>query len=388
MKKIISFFTFSFLFLTHLTAQTTVTEGGIQFLHDDWKTAIRLSKSMNKPIFLDAHTNWCAPCKLMSRTTFVDKNVVQFFNEKFINLKMDMEQGDGIILAKKYGIKAYPTLLFIDNEGIMLHRGVGMKEVEPFLELAKEALDPEKRLAAWDNRYTKGERNPDFLKDYALRLSQVLDPRQQIAAEAYLQTQKSWLTNDNLKFIYRFADDARSPLFAYLVKNKARFKTLFGEDVEVKIQNATADCLLNEKNLPSLTLADSIIELVYEEAKAERYASNYRLVYYRMKGDRQAYAEAAEMYFKDYDDDADELAETATTFSEVIDDKKKLKKAEKWAKRATKLAPTTANYIALAKVQQKRERNKSAKKTLEKAIKEGKNQNNDVSEAEELLKTL
>ena len=86
MKKIISFFTFSFLFLTHLTAQTTVTEGGIQFLHDDWKTAIRLSKSMNKPIFLDAHTNWCAPCKLMSRTTFVDKNVVQFFNEKFINL--------------------------------------------------------------------------------------------------------------------------------------------------------------------------------------------------------------------------------------------------------------------------------------------------------------
>jgi hypothetical protein len=204
---------------------------------------------------------------------------------------------------------------------------------------------------------------------------------------AYLQTQKSWLTNDNLKFIYRFADDARSPLFAYLVKNKARFKTLFGDDVEVKIQNVMADYLLNEKNLPHLEQADSLIDLVYEE-KAERYATNYRLTYYRMKGDRQAYSEAAQAYFKDYDDDADELAETAATFVEVIEDKKMLKKAEKWAKRATKLAPTTTNYVTLAKVQQKRDRKKAAKKTLEKAIKEGKQKNSDIQEAEEFLKEL
>lgn len=388
MKKIKFLFYFSLLFVHQLAAQTTATEGGIQFLHDDWKTATRLSKSMNKPIFLDAYTTWCSPCKAMSRTTFLDKQVVAFCNEKFVNLKMDMEQGEGIALAKKYGIKAYPTLLFLDSEGNILHRGVGLHETERFLNLAKEAFDPEKRLSAWDNRYAKGDQNPDFLRDYAVRLSQLVDPRQQEVAMAYLQTQTSWLTNDNLKFIYRFTDEARSPLFTYLVKNKARFKTLFGDDVEVKIQNALANCILNEKNLPSLALADSLIALVYEEAKAERYASNYRLTYYRMKGDRQAYSEAAQVYFAEYDDDADELSETAATFVEVIEDKKMLKKAEKWAKRATKLAPTTANYITLAKVQQKRDRKRCAKKTLEKAIKVAKKQNNDPQEAADLLKTL
>ncbi len=388
MKKIKAFLYFYFLFFPILFAQKPPTEGGIQFLHDDWKTAVRLSKSMNKPIFLDAYTTWCGPCKTMSRTTFLDKKVIAFCNEKFINLKMDMEQGEGITLAKKYGIKAYPTLLFLDNEGNILHRAAGLHDTEQFLRLANEAFDPEKRLAASDTRYLKGDRNPDFLRDYALRSSQTADPRQQEVAMAYLQTQKSWLTNDNLKFIYRFADEARSPLFAYLVKNKVKFKTLFGDDVEIKIQNAMADCLLNEKNPPSLAVADSLIELVYEEEKAERYSANYRLTYYRMKGDRDNYAEAAEDYFDDYDDDADELAETAATFVEVIEDKKMLKKAEKWAKKATKLAPTLSNYITLAKVQQKRERKKAAKKTLQIAIKEGKKQNNDTQEAEEFLKEL
>ena len=30
---------------------------------------------------------------------------------------MDMEKGEGIQLAREYGVRAYPTLLFIDGDG-------------------------------------------------------------------------------------------------------------------------------------------------------------------------------------------------------------------------------------------------------------------------------
>ncbi len=38
-------------------------------------------------------------------------------NSAFINLKYDAEKGEGIILAEKYKVASYPTLLIIDNNG-------------------------------------------------------------------------------------------------------------------------------------------------------------------------------------------------------------------------------------------------------------------------------
>ena len=38
-------------------------------------------------------------------------------NKSFINLKYDAEKGEGIKIAEKYNVRAYPTLLIIDSDG-------------------------------------------------------------------------------------------------------------------------------------------------------------------------------------------------------------------------------------------------------------------------------
>ena len=104
MKKF--YFIFILLYLqVSLMAQTESI--GIQFIHDNLQEALAKAKAENKIIFIDCFTTWCGPCKMMSKLTFTDSSVAAFYNSKFVNLKLDMEAGDGPSLQKKQGITEY-----------------------------------------------------------------------------------------------------------------------------------------------------------------------------------------------------------------------------------------------------------------------------------------
>ena len=81
----------------------------------------------------------------MDRNTFADPKVGEFFNEKFINYKFDMEKGEGPGFARKYQVTAYPTLLFINHKGDLVHRALGYKAPPAFLAEGRKALDPAKK---------------------------------------------------------------------------------------------------------------------------------------------------------------------------------------------------------------------------------------------------
>lgn len=98
------------------TEISKTTDEGIIFVESDWKKALAEAKKQNKPIFLDAYTTWCGPCRMLKQHTFTDKAVAEYFNKNFINIALDMEKGDGLAVAEKYQIKAYPTLIITDAD--------------------------------------------------------------------------------------------------------------------------------------------------------------------------------------------------------------------------------------------------------------------------------
>ena len=80
----------------------------------------------DKPIFLEFYTTWCAPCKLMDKDVFTHRETAHFLNDNFVNYKVNAEKANGPDLAMIYGVKSFPTLLFLDETGKVLLRHEGV----------------------------------------------------------------------------------------------------------------------------------------------------------------------------------------------------------------------------------------------------------------------
>lgn len=116
---------------------TISSESGIKFEHITLKKAKEEAQKSGKIIFIDCYTSWCGPCKQMAATSFKDEGVAKIYNEKFVNLKVDIEKdSDGPELARMYKISAYPTLLYINSEGRLVKSVIGSQSADKLISIA------------------------------------------------------------------------------------------------------------------------------------------------------------------------------------------------------------------------------------------------------------
>ncbi len=118
---------------------------GIQFTDAAWKDILKKAKAEKKIIFLDAYASWCGPCKTLQKKVFTQKAVGDFYNARFINVKMDMEKGEGPALLQLYPLEAYPTMLYIDSDGRVLKKIIGLHTPEDLIAIGKSVKQPRSR---------------------------------------------------------------------------------------------------------------------------------------------------------------------------------------------------------------------------------------------------
>lgn len=107
---------------------------GVAFVETTLAEALAQAAAKGKLVFLDCQTVWCGPCRAMAKNVFTLPRVGEYFAERFVPLKMDMETGEGPDVAHRYKVKAYPTMLVLDAEGHELHRVVGYRDATALLE--------------------------------------------------------------------------------------------------------------------------------------------------------------------------------------------------------------------------------------------------------------
>jgi thiol:disulfide interchange protein len=113
---------------------------GIRFFKGSWKAVLNEAQKQNKPVFIDIYTTWCGPCKQMARQAFPDAKVGEKFNANFISYQLDAERGEGVQIARKYTVTAYPTTLFVSPDGALIHRVVGYGGIQAMLTEADKAI--------------------------------------------------------------------------------------------------------------------------------------------------------------------------------------------------------------------------------------------------------
>lgn len=144
------------LLLAFLLPLAAMAQGqGIRFEHGlSWKEVKAKAKKEGKFIFMDCFTTWCGPCKKMSSEVFTEPAVGDFFREKFVSVKVQMDKtstdddavkswyADAAAIDKAYGVKAYPTFLYFSPEGKLMHMEEGSMGAAMFLDISARALKP------------------------------------------------------------------------------------------------------------------------------------------------------------------------------------------------------------------------------------------------------
>jgi thioredoxin-related protein len=380
--------TIVFLFAL-LSTVGAFAQSGIDFNQNKWEAILAEARESDKIIFLDAYASWCGPCKMMSKDVFSHAEVAQYYNEHFINAKIDMEKGEGPKLARQYQVMAYPTLLFIDGDGELVHRAVGYHDPKQFYQLGEAAMDPARRLSGLSQRYIKGERDPEFLYNYARMSMNAMDEKSDAIAKAYLDTQKDWKTPRNMELIIDVAESADSKLFDFIIENRAAFDELYGEAlVANKIQRMIISSLEGEDEAGTMDKVEALYTKAYED-EAPRLIANFKMNYYSMLGQKDNFAKAAIEYMDEYgSDDANELNNISWAFFESVEDKAQLAEAVKWAEKSVKLNDQYYNNDTVASLYYKLGKKKPAKKAALHAIELAKAGGSDYSATEELLEKI
>ena len=116
-------------------------EGYVQFVKgDNLEAAITLAKAEKKPVFIDFYADWCAPCKVLEESVFRDYDVADYMNKNVINIRVNIEKGQGASLKEQMYVRVLPTLLFLDPNGDEIARKEALPLIEEFKKMMKTAV--------------------------------------------------------------------------------------------------------------------------------------------------------------------------------------------------------------------------------------------------------
>ncbi len=151
------------------------TQGASYFT--DIRSAFREARRQKKPLWVMVSATWCGPCKVVEKEALSKPAFVQALAKDFVPLKVYAASGDrstpgGDSLARRYGVRAYPTFLYLEPEGERFYAHVGAPTEmgkplpEALLAWAQEALQARRTLPDLRRRFQAGERSVDFLRSY------------------------------------------------------------------------------------------------------------------------------------------------------------------------------------------------------------------------------
>ncbi|MFN8776624.1 MAG: thioredoxin family protein [Flavobacteriales bacterium] len=168
-----------------LSAQSSSTEEPSHPVN--WITieeALERCKTAPRKIMIDVYTSWCGPCKMLSKNTFADDEVSAFLNERFYCVKFNAESADTVRFDGKVftnpgydpaatgrnsvheftrfvGVSAYPTILFLDEQGKFLLPVSGYRtppQIEIYLKLVADehykSITTTEEWQAWSAQFT------------------------------------------------------------------------------------------------------------------------------------------------------------------------------------------------------------------------------------------
>jgi hypothetical protein len=98
------------------------------------------AQKLKKPVFLEFFATWCGPCKVMDREVFSKPEVYEYLNQHFISYHVDVDAPSGKPISEIYEVTGMPSVVFVDPQGVVLERELGLITANRFKTVAAAAL--------------------------------------------------------------------------------------------------------------------------------------------------------------------------------------------------------------------------------------------------------
>ncbi|MFN8294899.1 MAG: thioredoxin family protein [Chitinophagales bacterium] len=381
----------SIIILFFLNITVFAEETGMHIEHNaTWQQILDKAKKENKFIFLDAYASWCGPCKWMAKEVFPKPEVGAAINPHYISAKIDMEKGEGLELAKKYNVRNYPTYLFFNSNGELVHRSLGSMPAADFISLCTNTLNPEKQFITLQKKYLSGERDTAFLRNFVVNANDAQDSLAQPALLAFLATVNNELTPANVRLISYLTNSIHDTGYSIMQANKYLFSKTIGIDA---FNNQIEELVWNEAKRAGKKGTDKeafkkVIQQYLPE-KTDLFCAEYELSLLKRAGDWGAYLSKAEKFANDFaQNDWERLNDIANNFLENYSTKTALQKALKMSLKSVDIEPNFINQLTTAEIYKKLKDNANAKVYGGLAMESSKNIPEAKEMVEEFMKTL
>ncbi|WP_276089830.1 thioredoxin fold domain-containing protein [Pedobacter sp. JY14-1] len=280
---------------------------GIRFEDSlNWKQITDKAKMENKYIFMDAYASWCVPCKEMDANTFPKKEVGDFINERFVSVKVQMDQlkndndkvkswyVDAKEISGKYEVSAFPTILIFNTSAELAGKILGFRDANELIAEAKKIIEDSEAFEPKYRAYLAGKNDSAYVKALVVEADRI--GRKGLAhtlAQKYINnlSESELFKPHNLVFTYvhtskstdrgfkifrnqaKKADDIFGPKFRRPSKRLVD-KIIYGEEIEPYAKSGNADW---EKILSTIKKKYEALDDEYYYGIRMYYASENKL---------------------------------------------------------------------------------------------------------------
>jgi thioredoxin-related protein len=383
------------IFLFIVTLLPVTAQQKLDFDESGYQSILARAKKEQKPIFYMMYASWCSHCNKMKSEVFTDTLVINFMKKNFICASQDIEKGEGDFFRKKFGIRFYPTFLFLDEDGKELYHTSGEFTPTNLIAEAQNAMTKEKQFPYLEQQFLSDVSNSDKCLAYLMALNKGRD-RNLLApiAMKYLATQSEnqLISANNWKIIANGVTDPQSREFQFVLQHQKEFEAVASQKrVQRKIENIVVELLT-----PALEYKDTVayakkrlIAKTIQTAKNDSLVNSFDMQMAEQTKNWKKYTQVTTASVnKYYAKDARILKEVASNYLKNVSNPEGIKTAIGWALQALTISETYDTQILLARLYQK---NKNLKEAINYAN-AAKNKNGAIGfstkEADELLLEL
>jgi len=127
-------------------------------------TALEQARAEQKYVMVDFFTSWCGWCKVLDRKTYTDARVIGL-TDRMVSVKVNAEIETAV--AARYGVRAYPTILFLNPDGSPRKKIQGYQPPEAFVPVLQEVLRTDSEVYALARQVRDAPRDPALRLEYA-----------------------------------------------------------------------------------------------------------------------------------------------------------------------------------------------------------------------------